>query len=143
MRPTWSFILKTRPTGNLTQYLIFMAALRATFVPPLKKVVVVYVKKNPNLKTTKNPIAEDHCHLTRNFRWLAYDKCILIKRKKYVSIEPMFCHYFSGYDCHLKFEKASILATEKSSEPKINDIIANSSKKLICRNGRFKIPGFF
>ena len=62
----------------------------------------------------ENPIVKDHCHLTGRFRGLAHNSCNLNTRKAYTSFVPILFHNFSGYDCHLFFEKLINMATEKN-----------------------------
>ena len=80
------------------------------------KLLVGYMKKNLDLKLEKNPIVEDHCHLTGKFRSLAHNNINLNTRKAYTSFVPIIFHNFSGYDCHLMFEKLLNMANEKSIE---------------------------
>ena len=61
----------------------------------------------------ENPIVKDHCHLTGKFRGLAHNKCNLNARKAHTSFVPILFHNFSGYDCHLIFEKLVNMATRK------------------------------
>ena len=63
----------------------------------------------------ENPIVKDHCHLTGRFRGLVHTICNLNTRKAHTSIVPMLFHNFSGYHCHLIFEKLIIMATEKKN----------------------------
>ena len=64
----------------------------------------------------ENPIVKDHCHLTGKVRGLAHNSCILNTRKAHTSFLPILFHNFSGYDCHLIFEKLVNMATKKKSE---------------------------
>ena len=67
-----------------------------------------------NLKDVKeNPVVKDHCHLTGKFRSLAHYNFNLNTRKAHTSFVPILYHSFSGYDCHLIFEKLVNIATEK------------------------------
>ena len=61
----------------------------------------------------ENPVVRDHCHLTGRFRGLAHNNCNLNTRKAHTSFVPILFHNFSGYDCHLIFEKIINMATEK------------------------------
>ena len=63
----------------------------------------------------KNPVVKDHCHLTGRFRGLAYNSCNPNTRKARTSFVPILFHNFSGYDCHLVFEKLVEMATEKKT----------------------------
>ena len=62
----------------------------------------------------ENPVVKDHCHLSCRFRGLAHNSCNLNTRKAHTSIVPILFHDFSGYDCHLIFEKLVSMATEKT-----------------------------
>ena len=79
----------------------------------------------------ENPIARDHCHLTGRFRGLAHNNCNLNTRKDHTSFVPILFHNFSGYDCHLIFEKLINMATKKNIKINENDIIAKSSETCI------------
>ena len=79
----------------------------------------------------ENPVVKDHCHLTARFRGLAHKSCNLNTRKAHTSFVPILFHNFSGYDCHLIFEKLVNMATEKNIEKNENDIIAKSSEIYI------------
>ena len=79
----------------------------------------------------ENPIVKDHCHLTGKFRGLAHNSCNLNTRKAHTSFVPILFHNFSGYDCHLIFEKLINMATEKNIRINENDIIAKSSENYI------------
>ena len=79
----------------------------------------------------ENPIVKDHCHLTGRFRGLAYNSCNLNTRKAHTSLVPIKFHKFSGYDCHLIFEKLVNMATAKNIKINENDIIAKSSENYI------------
>ena len=79
----------------------------------------------------ENPIVRGHCHLTGRFRGLAHNSCILNTRKAHTSFVPILFHNFSGYDCHLIFEKLINMATEKNIKINENDIIAKSSENYI------------
>ena len=61
------------------------------------------------------PVVKDHCHLTCKFRGLAHINCTLNTRKAHTSIVPILFHNFSGYECHLIFEKLINKATEKKT----------------------------
>ena len=88
----------------------------------------------------ENPVVKDHCHLTGRFRGLAHNKCNLNTRKAYTTFVPILFHKFSGYECHLIFEKLIIMATAKNIEKNENDIIAKSSEKyLSVKMGCLKI----
>ena len=63
----------------------------------------------------ENPIVKDHCHLTGRFRCLAHNSCNLNTRKAQTSFVPILFHNFSGYDCHLIFEKLINMTTEKKT----------------------------
>ena len=87
----------------------------------------------------ENPIVQDHCHLTGSFRGLAHSNCNLNTRKAHTSFVPILFHNFSGYDCHLIFEKLINMATEKNIKNNENDIIAKSSENYISvKIGCFK-----
>ena len=77
---------------------------------------------------TENPIVRDHSHLTAKFRGLVHNNCNLKTRKAYTSFVPILFHNFSGYDCHLVFEKLFNTATKKNNKINENDIIAKSSE---------------
>ena len=62
----------------------------------------------------EKPIVKDHCHLTGRFRGLAHNNCNLNTRKAHTSFVPILFHNFSGYDCHLIFEKLINMATDKT-----------------------------
>ena len=79
----------------------------------------------------ENPVVRDHCHLTGRFRGLAHNNCNLNTRKAHTSFVPLLFHNFSGYDCHLIFEKLINMATEKNIKINENDIIAKSSENYI------------
>ena len=79
----------------------------------------------------ENPIVRDHCHLTGKFRGLAHNNCNLNTRKAHTSFVPILFHNFSGYDCHLIFEKLINMATNKNIKINENDIIAKSSENYI------------
>ena len=82
-----------------------------------------------NLKDVKeNLIVKDHCHLTGKFRGLAHDNRNLNSRKAHTSFVQILFHKFSGYDCHLIFQKLVNMATAKIIEIKEEDIIAKSSE---------------
>ena len=70
-------------------------------------------QKEVRLKDEKeNSIVKDHCHLTGEFKGLAHNNCNLDTRKAYTSFVPIIFHNFSGYDCHLIFEKLVNMPTE-------------------------------
>ena len=72
-------------------------------------------EKEFKLKDVKeNPVAKDHCHLTGKFRGLAHNNCNLNTRKAHPSFVPVLFYNFSGYDCHLFFEKLFNMATKKT-----------------------------
>ena len=72
-------------------------------------------EKEFNLKNMKeNPFVKDHCHLTGRFRGLAHNNCNLNTRKAHTSFVAILFHKFSGYDCHLIFEKIINMATKKT-----------------------------
>ena len=72
-------------------------------------------EKEFNLKDIKeNPIAKGHCHLTGRFRGVPHNNCNLNTRKIHTSFVPILFHNFSGYDCHLIFEKLVNMATKKT-----------------------------
>ena len=79
----------------------------------------------------ENPIVRDHCHLTGKFRGLAHNNCNLNTRKAHTSFVPILFHNFSGYDCHLIFEKLINMATRKNIKINESDIIAKSSENYI------------
>ena len=89
-------------------------------------------EKEFKLKDVKeNPFVKDHCHLSGKFRGLAHNNCNLNARKAHTSFVPILFHNFSGYDCHLIFEKLVNMATEKNMKINENDIIAKSSENFI------------
>ena len=78
----------------------------------------------------ENPVVRDHCHLTGRFRGLAHNSCNLNTRNAHTSFVPILFHNFSGYDCHLIFEKLVNMATRKNI--KINEIdIKQNHQKII------------
>ena len=79
----------------------------------------------------ENPIVKDHCHLTDKFRGLAHNNINLTTRKAHTSFVPIIFHNFSGYDCHLIFEKLNNMATKKKIKKNENDIVAKSSENYI------------
>ena len=79
----------------------------------------------------ENPVVKDHCHLTGTVRGLAHNNCNLNTQKAHTSFAPKLFHNFSGYDCHLIFEKLVNMATKKNIKLKENDIIAKSSEKFL------------
>ena len=79
----------------------------------------------------ESPVVKDLCHLSGKFRGLAHNNCNLNARKAYTSFVPKLFHNFSGYDCHLIFEKLVNMATEKNIKINENDIIAKSSENYI------------
>ena len=79
----------------------------------------------------ENPVVRDHCHLTGRFRGLAHNNCNLNTRKAHTSFVSILFHNFSGYDCHLIFEKLVNMATKKKIKINENDIIAKSSENYI------------
>ena len=80
----------------------------------------------------ENPIVRDRCHLTGRFRGLAHNSSNLNTRKAHTSFVPILFHNFSGYDCHLIFEKLVNMATAiKNININENDIIAKSSEIYI------------
>ena len=79
----------------------------------------------------KNLVVKDHCLLTGKFRGLAHNNCTLNTRKALSSFVPILSHIFSGYDCHLIFEKFVIMATKKNIKINENDITAKSSEIYI------------
>ena len=96
------------------------------------KLLVGYVKKKFGPKDKKeNPIVKDHCHLTGRFRGLAHNNCNLNTRKARTSFVPILFHNFSGYDCHLIFEKLVDMPTAKNIKINENDIIAKSPESYI------------
>ena len=76
----------------------------------------------------ENSIVKDHCHLTGRFRGLAHNNCNIKTRKAHTSFVPILFHNFSGYDCHLIFEKLINMATKKNIKINENGIIAKSSE---------------
>ena len=62
---------------------------------------------------------------------LAHNNCNLNTRKAHTSFVPILFHNFSGYDCHLIFEKLVNMATKKNIKINENDIIAKSSENYI------------
>ena len=96
------------------------------------KLLVGYVKKKFKPKDVKeNPIVRYHCHLTGRFRGLSHNSCNLNTRKAHTSFVPILFHNFSGYDCHLVFEKLVNMATKRNIKINENDIIAKSSENYI------------
>ena len=97
-------------------------------------------EKEFELKDVKeNPVVKDHCHLTGKFRGLAHNSCNLNTRKAHTSLVPILFHNFSGYDCHLIFEKLVTMATKKNIKINENDIIAKSSESYITvKRGRLR-----
>ena len=79
----------------------------------------------------ENPTGKDHCHLTGRFRGLAFINCNLNTRKAHTSFVPILFRNFSGYDCHLIFEKLVNMATAKNIKINENGIIAKSSEIYI------------
>ena len=79
----------------------------------------------------ENPIVKDHYHLTGGFRGLAHNNCNLNTRKAHTSFVPILFHNFSGYDCHLIFEKLVNMAAKKNIRINENDIIAKLSENYI------------
>ena len=79
----------------------------------------------------ENPVVRDHCHLSGKFRGLAHNNCNLNTRKAHTSFVLILFHNFSGYDCHLIFEKLINMAAEKNIKINENDIIAKSSENYI------------
>ena len=77
------------------------------------------------------PVVRDHCHLTGRFRDLAHNNCNLNAREAHTSFVPILFHNFSGYDCHLIFEKLINMATKKNIKINENDIIAKSSENYM------------
>ena len=72
-------------------------------------------QKEIKLKDVKeNSVVKDHCHLTGKFRGFAHNNCNLNTRKAHTSFVPLLVHKFSGYGCHLIFEKLINMSTEKS-----------------------------
>ena len=88
-------------------------------------------KKFQHKDVKENPVVRDHCHLTGRFRGLAHNSCNLNTRKAHTSFVPILFHNFSGYDCHLIFEKLINMATKKNIKINENDIIAKSSESNI------------
>ena len=81
------------------------------------------MKEKPNVK--------DHCHLTGKLRDLAHNNCSLNTRKAHTSFVLILFHNFSGYDCHLIFEKINKHGHFKHKEKNENGIIAKASEKYI------------
>ena len=79
----------------------------------------------------ENPVIRDHCHFSGKFGGLAHNDCNLNARKAHTSFVPILFHNFSGFDCHLIFEKLVNMATEKNIKINENDIIAKSSENYI------------
>ena len=79
----------------------------------------------------ENSIVKDHCHLTARLSGLAHNDCNLNTRKAHTSFVPILFHNFSGYDCHLIFEKLVNMATAKNIKIYENDIIAKSSENYM------------
>ena len=89
-------------------------------------------EKEFKLKDVKeNPVVKDPCHLAGKFRGLAHKNCNLNTRKAHTSFVPILFHNFSGYDCHLIFEKLVNMATKKNVRINENDIIAKLSENYI------------
>ena len=51
----------------------------------------------------ENPVAQDLCRSTGNFRGLARNKSNFDTGKNYASFAPIFSRNFSGYHCHIIF----------------------------------------
>ena len=79
----------------------------------------------------ENPVVKDHCYITGKSGGLAHNNCNLNTRKAHTSFVPILFHNFSGYDCHLIFEKLVNMATGKNIKKNENDIIAKSSENYI------------
>ena len=79
----------------------------------------------------ENPFVKGHCHLTGKFRGLAHNNCNLNTRKAYTSFVPILFHNFSGYDCHLTFERIVNIAIAKHIRIKEEDINAKPSQNYI------------
>ena len=47
----------------------------------------------------------DHDHLTGKYRGAAHNMCNINCKQKSSSFISIFCHNFSGYDCHLMLEQ--------------------------------------
>ena len=77
-----------------------------------------------------NPIVKDHYHLPGKLRGLAHNNCNLNTPKAHTSFVLILFHNFSGYDCHLIFEKLVNMATAKNIKIYENDIIAKSSENF-------------
>ena len=74
-----------------------------------------FCEKEFKLKDVKeNRVVKDHCHLTGKVRGLAHINCNLNTRKAHTSFASILFQNFSGYDCHLTFEKLVNMATEKN-----------------------------
>ena len=83
---------------------------------------------------------KDQRHLTGKFSGLAHNICNPNIREAHTSFVPILFHNFSGYDCHLIFEKLVNMATKKNLKIYENDIIAESSKNYISvKKGCLKI----
>ena len=87
-------------------------------------------QKEITIDEKENPVVKHHGYLTGKIRGLAHDKCNLKARKKTASVVPILFHNFSGYDCHLIYEKLINIAIEKSIEIE-DDIMPKSSEKNI------------
>ena len=87
-------------------------------------------------------VVKYHCHLTGRFIGLVQIECNLITRKAHSSFIPILFLNFSGYDCHLIFEKLVNMAFEKD-ENQWRRFFSQLIRKLyISKNGMFKIFGF-
>ena len=62
---------------------------------------------------------------------MANHNCNLNTRKAHTSFVPIRFHNFSGFDCHLNFEKFVNMANEKSIKINENGILAKSPEKYI------------
>ena len=86
-------------------------------------------EKELKLKDVKeNPVIKDHCHVTCKFRGLAHNICNLNARKAHTSFVPLLFHNFSGYGCHIVFDKLVNMTTKKITKINENHIIAKLSE---------------
>ena len=72
--------------------------------------------------------------LTGKSKGAACNKYNINCKQKNSSFIPIFCHNYSGYDCHLMFEELSI-----QSKIWNNNISKNNGKLCICTFWMFQI----
>ena len=119
--------------GDMKNYFISELEINLDTIPKTFDQTTCWLcEKEYKLKDVKeNPVVKDHCHLTGKFRGLAHNNCNLNTRKAHTSFVPILFHNFSGYDCHLVFEKLVNMVTKKNIKMNENDIIAKSSENYI------------